>query len=284
MAHAERPGPASGAEPPSAPPSGGLEQDPPSPPAAADVKLGGYGVWDKESSNYVILNPDGTPKDYEHVAQRDLFPMDQKLAAGKKLRVRFGAIPNPLPVPGRHHRPMGPGQTEFHRPHGRLRGTSLTARSRRAAAAVAQQVSISSSPVGATARTTPSSVTVNWGAPISPRWHADHPVHRPSGAAQSPRAPPGEASAHAPSVAGSEPSTSRSWRTTPRGSQEGAFFSRRAQRAWICGRLRSTWRRERDLDPGRREWRRDHQVHRVGYTGPAWSVGSCTTNGSLTGH
>ena len=162
-----------------------------------------------------------------------LFPMDQTLAAGQKLRVRFGAAPAQLPAaPGEHALPVDTA-SHVHRADGRLRRAGqpepgagrLRGHARRDLPARPAAVASPSSPVGVTARTTPSSVTVNWGAPISrggtpiTRYtataynapiggSADRLVHRR-----------GRLSGHAPSQVASAPSTtSRSWRTTPRAS------------------------------------------------------------------
>ncbi len=135
--------------------------------AAADVRLGGYGLWDKESSSYVN---GGSVEDRAAY----LFPMNQRLAAGQKLRVHFGATPSPLPTPPANSTDLWTGESSFIAPSGDFVELASLSRSSLdceitpgGSCRPAQQLSISSSPVGVTARTTPSSVTVNWGAPIS---------------------------------------------------------------------------------------------------------------------
>ncbi len=136
--------------------------------ASANVKLGGYGLWDKESSSYV--NPDGSVEDRAAY----LFPVGQTLAAGQTLRVHFGATPSPLPATPANSVDLWTGEPGFLQATGDF--VELASLSRSSLSCVvtpggscrpAQQLSISSSPVGVTARTTPGSVSVNWGAPIA---------------------------------------------------------------------------------------------------------------------
>ena len=188
----------------------------------ATTALGGYGLWNRESSSYV-----------NGVSIEDraayLFPMNQTLAAGKKLRVHFGGT-NPLPAASADIVDLSTGMTPFVQATGdfvelaSLSRSSLGCELPRGVLPGCPAVSISSSPVGVTARTTPSSVTVDWGAPISRGGAAitqytatayDAPIGRP----RSPRASRAARSERARSRAGSAPSTtSRSWRTTLRGS------------------------------------------------------------------
>ncbi len=135
--------------------------------ASADTKLGGYGFWDKESSSYVN---GGSIEDRAAY----LFPMDQTLAAGQKLRVRFGAVPSPLPATSTNTTDLWTGQSGFLAPSGDFVELASLSRSSLdckvtagGSCRPAQQLSIASSPVGVTARTSPSSVAVYWGAPIS---------------------------------------------------------------------------------------------------------------------
>jgi hypothetical protein len=132
-----------------------------------EVPLGGYGFWNTASSRSVN---GGSIEDRAAY----LFPAETRLAAGRKLRVHFGGgATQPTGTPEGVTR-IWTTDVEFigstgdyvelanlnraqiscaPTPGGTCRGT--------------QPVSISSAPVGVTARTTDSSVTVNWGAPIS---------------------------------------------------------------------------------------------------------------------
>jgi hypothetical protein len=136
------------------------------------VRLGGYGFWNSASSNYL----NGSSRE-DRAAY--LFPAGQTIPPGQKLRVFTGLQPATLPVIPAGTTPIWTGGGQY------IGGTGVTStpdyvelanlsRAQIACSPVAggtcrgsRPVSISSSPVGVTARTTPSSVTVNWGAPIS---------------------------------------------------------------------------------------------------------------------
>ena len=135
--------------------------------SGSTVRLGGYGFWNTASSAHVN---GGSTEDWAAY----LFPADTTLAAGRKLRVHFGGGATPPQGTPDGVTRMWTTDSAFigltndyvelanltraqvscvPTPGGTCRGT--------------KQQSISSPPVGVTARTTASSVAVAWGAPIS---------------------------------------------------------------------------------------------------------------------
>ena len=71
-----------------------------------DVRLGGYGLWNAASSNYAN---GGSREDRAAY----LFPPDQRILAGRKLRVYFGAVPTPHPPMPAGTTAIGTGQRHY---------------------------------------------------------------------------------------------------------------------------------------------------------------------------
>ena len=129
------------------------------------------GFWNSASSNY----PSGGGVEDRPAY---LFPADTRIASGQRLLVHFGPTPAPLPPNPTGATRLWTAEAQF------IGGAGVTtadfvefANLNRAQISCVpvdggtcrgtKPVSISSAPVGVTARTTSSSVSVNWGAPIS---------------------------------------------------------------------------------------------------------------------
>ena len=130
------------------------------------ARLGGYGLWDAQSSRYV---------NGRSVENRAAFLFDPAttLDPGATMRVYF---------PGASHRPraarsrstslpatdLAPSSDTDFVELANLNGAQIACRGKSGTScARAQTTSVPSSPVGITARSTASDVTVAWGAPIS---------------------------------------------------------------------------------------------------------------------
>lgn len=127
----------------------------------AVAKLGGYGFWDKDSAA-------GSTDNHAY-----LFPANQAIGAGQTLRVHFGT-PNAAGTMPAGTTVLEAGPTGFLNPAGDFVELANLNRSLVACTTIgaatcrtASPTAVSTSPVGVTARTTASSVTVSWGAPIS---------------------------------------------------------------------------------------------------------------------
>ncbi len=133
--------------------------------SASAVRLGGYGLWDRYSSNESSTD-----------SARYLFPADTALEPGESLLVHFGTAPNTKPAAPSGATWLWTGDGTFINADSAGDFVELAHLSRAlvdcettgaATCRDAQQVTVSSSPVGLTALASASSVTVNWGAPIS---------------------------------------------------------------------------------------------------------------------
>jgi len=126
------------------------------------VRLGGYGLWDEYSAN-------GGSTD----SARYLFPPDQVLGAGASLLVHFGSAPSTKPTA-----PSGSQwiwtttgtfiNTDDFVELANLNRAQIDCKTSGAGTCRGSRpVSVPTSPVGLTALASASTVTVNWGAPIS---------------------------------------------------------------------------------------------------------------------
>jgi titin len=128
------------------------------------ARLGGYGLWDATSSRY---NNNGS---IENRAAY-LFDPNLTLAAGATLRVYFGST-SAAAAPGidqvAYANGVSAGGAGGFVELANLNGAQVACMATSGTPCVKAKVtSTPSSPLGVTARTTPSSVTVNWGAPVS---------------------------------------------------------------------------------------------------------------------
>ena len=126
----------------------------------AAVDLGGYGFWDLDSSG-------GTTDNHAY-----LFPASEQLAGGETLRVHFGAtVTQPSPSSVRLLETGRPGFLNAANDYVELaslnRSQVACLASGSALCRSTQQTSLSTPPVGVTARTSRDAVTVSWGGPIS---------------------------------------------------------------------------------------------------------------------
>ncbi len=133
--------------------------------SSKSVRLGGYGLWDRYSAN------EGST-DFA----RYLFPADQTLAAGGSLLVHFGTAPTTRPAAPEGSSWLWTGATTFINSDAagdfvelaNLNRSPVVCRTTGSATCRGSRpVSAATAPVGLTAVSTASSVTVNWGAPIS---------------------------------------------------------------------------------------------------------------------
>lgn len=133
--------------------------------STATVRLGGYGLWDRYSANESSTD-----------SARYLFPAEATLGAGRSLLVHFGTAPTTKPAAPSGSAWLWTGEGTFINSDtagdfvelGNLNKALVDCETTGTATCRdAQQVSVSSSPVGLTALASASSVTVNWGAPIS---------------------------------------------------------------------------------------------------------------------
>jgi endonuclease YncB( thermonuclease family) len=132
------------------------------------LQLGGYGLWDAMSSRF----PNGGSLENRAAY---LFPTGTSVAPGQTLRVQLVTARPPVPPADTTNlKRLWTGMDGFVGTTAdfvevaNLNGAQVTCTATPGGSCrAAKPVSISSSPVGVTARTTPSSVTVNWGAPIS---------------------------------------------------------------------------------------------------------------------
>jgi hypothetical protein len=130
------------------------------------AKLGGYGLWDAQSSRY-----DNGGKLENRAAY--LFGKDLRLAPGATLRVHFLDGTAPAATSSTLQRVFAGDELNLVADSdfvelGNLNGAQVACRSRLGASCTrAKPQSAPTQPVGVTARTTPTSVTVTWGAPIS---------------------------------------------------------------------------------------------------------------------
>lgn len=132
------------------------------------LRVGGYGLWDAQSSRYQNGGRIENRAAY-------LFPMDTRIAPGQTLRVQLTAEPPPvLPAdPGGLTRLWSGrdgfvGATSDFVEVASLTGSQVACTATPGGSCrAARPVSAASPPVGVTARTTSRSVTVAWGAPIS---------------------------------------------------------------------------------------------------------------------
>jgi hypothetical protein len=126
------------------------------------VRLGGYGLWDAYSAN-------GGSTD----SARYLFPPDQVLGAGASLLVHFGAAPNTKPAPPTGATWLWTGTSTFINTDDFVELANLNRaqidceKTGTGTCRGSRPTAVPSSPVGITAQSSASSVTVNWGAPIS---------------------------------------------------------------------------------------------------------------------
>jgi endonuclease YncB( thermonuclease family) len=137
------------------------------------ARLGGYGLWNAKSSRYEVKDNLGNVTSLENRAAF-LFDPAEALAAGQTLRVYFAAAPPSVTQPGGGVKRIFAGadltlnsDSDFVE-LANLNGAQIACRSKTGTSCVKAQVtSVPSSPVGVTARSTASDVTVTWGAPIS---------------------------------------------------------------------------------------------------------------------
>ncbi len=131
------------------------------------ARLGGYGLWDAHSSRF----PSGSAVENRAAY---LFPPSTTLAAGQVLRVHLVQTPPPVrPADTSSLRRLFTGGAPFVDPGAdflevaHLNGAQVACTSLGVSCRTARPQSAPTQPVGVTARTTPASVTVAWGAPIS---------------------------------------------------------------------------------------------------------------------
>jgi fibronectin type 3 domain-containing protein len=135
--------------------------------SASTARLGGYGLWNAQSSRF-----DNNGRLENRAAF--LFDAAETLGAGQTLRVYFASAPPSVGQTGGGVKSIFAGanlalntDSDFVE-LANLNGAQIACRSKAGSSCVRAQVaSVPSSPVGVTARSTASDVTVTWGAPIS---------------------------------------------------------------------------------------------------------------------